>query len=211
MKNLYINPEAFYLVKTKTIIENSGVYSKDGKKLTNIVVSNTLRESVGVIQVGNRFFELEKIKMRGLLLPKSLSTSNKKEEYINVEDIQKFPFPEDFDYQNVTLESLRAAYRSYLFANVKTMEKTMGIQNFYLGNILKCNHQSIGYMNTERYLYHVILLKLQNGNFITLQDFLNGKNKYYSKEKEEGKYFVDSSSLQEQTLETVKELSFSKK
>lgn len=192
MRNLYIHPENFYLINTNTVVDSSK--------------SNIFRKNVGVIQVTKHFFELEKIRGKGLILPKPMSRSSQSKEFINDSSIYEFPYPKDFDYKNVTLESLRSVYRNYLFKNENTIQQTESIEKFYVGNILKCNHQSTGYLNTEKYLERVPLLKFSKDRYMTLSDFLSGQNLYYFLEKQEGKYFVDSSSLTETSLAEVKKI-----
>ena len=168
MRNLYIHPENFYLINTNTVVDSSK--------------SSIFRKNVGVIQVKKQFFELEKIRGKGLILPKPMSRSSQSKEFINDSSV----------------------YRNYLFKNENTIQQTENIEKFYVGNILKCNHQSTGYLNTEKYLERVPLLKFSKDRYMTLSDFLSGQNLYYFLEKQEGKYFVDSSSLTETSLAEVK-------
>lgn len=210
MRNLYIHLENFYLINTNTVLESRKIYSNDKRSpsLYAIVMS---RRNVGVMKKKNHFFELEKMKGKGFILPKSISDSFQEKEFIDKGSIRKFPYPKDFNYQNVTLESLRSVYRKYLFENEDTIQQTESIEKFYVGNILKCNYQSFGYLNTEKYLGRVPLLKFSKDRYMTLDDFLSGQNLYYSQEKQEGKYFVDNASLQEQSLEDMKRLYYMKK
>ncbi len=205
MKNLLIHPENLYLIDTKTVLESTAI-SINGKWSPNTYVTVMPRRNVGVIKKKNHFFELEKIRANGLILPKPISSSFKVEEFINRNSIHKFPYPKDFDFEKATLESLRSVYRKYLWEKEDTIMKTERIKNLYVGNILKCNYQTPGYINTEKYLENVLLFQLENQKFMMLEDFLAGKNLFYSLEQREGKYFIDSCSLQEKSLIEAKNL-----
>ena len=212
MRNLYIHPENFYLINTKTVLESTQIYSKDKwSPSPSIYVTVMSRRNVGVIKKQNHFFELEKMKGKGLILPRPISDSFQEKESTDKNSIRKFSYPKDFNDKNVTLESVRSVYRKYLFENENTIQQTESIEKFYVGNILKCNYQSLSYLNTERYLNNALLLKFSKDRYMTLDDFLSGQNLYYYLEKQEGKYFVDSASLQEQSLEEIKDLYYMKK
>ena len=122
-----------------------------------------------------------------------------------------FPYPEDFNDKDATLQSLKSVYRKYVFENVESMMKTENIQKIYVGDIFRCYHYEPWYSNTALYFHQAILLKFKNAKYMTLNSFLEGENVTYITQKVDGECFVDYASLQEKTLEEAKNLYYMKK
>lgn len=211
MKNLFVNPNSLYLVDTKVVNLEGLLFNPKYRIYPK-------RKNVAVVAAFHHYFELENGKNRNWL-GNILPTKANYEEYIDVKSICKFPYDSSFSSEKVTLETLRGVYRKYQLIEQKDLSP-FNIQGLYVGDVQRCIVLGPNYVNTEVVEKNTILLKNQENRFITLENFLEGKNKYLSstleREKEE---YVDTMFLREISLEEAlssikgseKHLQFSKR
>lgn len=194
MKNLFINPNSFYLVNTKTL-------SFDGPLFYLRKHIYPKRTNIAVIQVFNHLFELEKIAfpLFGAILP----TKQNKEEYADITTLRKFPCDKLLNEKGLTFTQLRAVYRKYQLVEQEDLSP-FNIQKLYVGNVKKCRVLTSNYTNSEELHNNVYLLMNDTHEFIILQDFLAGKNHYItSSMQREQQEYVDSNSLREISIKEM--------
>ncbi len=175
MRNLFLNPNAFYLVDTK-MIHLSGILECPKMSVY------PKRENVAVLEIGNHFFELEQIKRKGVFIGTELPIRESEKEFIDLTTFRKFPYEKDFDFENINLKSLRAAYRSHQIQLGDV--SVFGIQKLYQGKITFCEfekkkskdmmEQLLSEMMRVVTEMETFFLQFEDQSYMLLNDFLSG-------------------------------------
>lgn len=195
MKNLLIDPNKLYLVDTK-------MAELEGPLFYPRVRIYPKRINVAVIYTFHRYFELERITSINLLrgmIPQKESFK----EYVDTKTLRPFSHESIPNMDKVPLETLKKIYRKSQLVEYGNLSP-FNIQRLYIGNIKKGKTLSSNYQNIESVYDNVCLLMNDEHRFITLQDFLEGKNNYISCDLErENQEYVDANSLKEVSLDVV--------
>jgi len=176
MKNVFLNPHLLYLVDTGKIEFN---------QLVNDFRFSLQRKNVAVLEVSNHFFELETLNGKIFILGREIPIHESSQEFIDITTFQKFPYDQNFDFENVNLRSLRVAYRKYQILNQQDVSM-FGITKLYHGKIRlyqnKDRRTSIDFMEDIRKEIMESLLEMdaffiqfEDGKFMRLADFIDGR------------------------------------
>lgn len=194
MQNLWINSNSLYLV-------NTNIADLEGPLFYPRIRVYPKRKNIAVVYAYNHLFELEKITSFPFraIIPMKQNTK----EYADITTLHKFPYEYLSNLECPTLEGLRSVYRLYQLLEYKDLSPFQ-IQGVYIGNLKMYRLLTPRYINCVEIESHICLLKNDNNQFITLQDFLEGKNNYISSESiKEQQVFVEQSSLREVPFESI--------
>ena len=104
LEHQILNPKNLWIANTSICT----IYSQNGK--SRVTHSEKGRQDVAVVYTGDAFIELARIP-NNLKISKcsflGIEPVKEQEEYVNFETIKPFPYDEWFDFDNVTVESLK--------------------------------------------------------------------------------------------------------